>query len=150
MPSLLRQEVQGLILLRKSPSFSLKSTPFILNCLAVCLCVRVSVCLCVCLSVTQHLTSPMFFRLTNDTTYLTANEGQNICAVFSENAPLQRWSACTIVRLMRSRPFLSLRKMRMRFIMLIRLGPLSLCIVKAQEVTTKGAYRLPHAICYCS
>ena len=43
----------------------------------------------VCLSVTQHLTSPMFVRLTNDTTYLTGNEGQKICAVFSENAPLQ-------------------------------------------------------------
>ena len=48
-----------------------------------------SVCLSVCLSVTQHLTSPMFVRLTNDTTYLTGNEGQKICAVFSENAPLQ-------------------------------------------------------------
>ena len=48
-----------------------------------------SVCLSVCLSVTQHLTSPMFVRLTNDMTYLTGNEGQNICAVFPENAPLQ-------------------------------------------------------------
>ena len=46
-----------------------------------------SVCLCV--SVTQHLTSRMFFRLTNDTTYLTGNEGQNVGAVFSENASLQ-------------------------------------------------------------
>ena len=51
--------------------------------------VCVSVCLSVCLSVTQHLTSPMFVRLTNDTTYLMGNEGQKICAVFSENAPLQ-------------------------------------------------------------
>ena len=48
-----------------------------------------SVCLSVCLSVTQHLTSPMFVRLTNDTTYLTGNEGQKICAVFSGNAPMQ-------------------------------------------------------------
>ena len=40
---------------------------------------------CVCLSVTLHLTSRMFVRLTNDTTYLTGNEG----TVFSENAPLQ-------------------------------------------------------------
>ena len=42
-----------------------------------------SVCLSVCLSVsvTQHLTSPMFVRLTNDTTYLTGNEGQKICAL---------------------------------------------------------------------
>ena len=45
----------------------------------------------VCLSVTQHLTSPVFVRLTNDTTYLTGNEGQKICAVFSENAPLQSY-----------------------------------------------------------
>ena len=32
---------------------------------------------CVCVCVTLHPTSPMFFRLTNDTTYLTGNEGQN-------------------------------------------------------------------------
>ena len=31
----------------------------------------------------------MFVRLTNDTTYLTGNEGQKFRAVFSENAPLQ-------------------------------------------------------------
>ena len=43
----------------------------------------------VCLSVTQHLTSSMFVRLTNGTTYLTGNEGQKMCTVFSENAPLQ-------------------------------------------------------------
>ena len=36
-------------------------------------------------SVIQNLT----YRPTNDTTYLTGNEGQNDCAVFSENAPLQ-------------------------------------------------------------
>ena len=72
------------------------------SCLSVCLSVinprracaaRVtvvgSVCLSVCVSVTQHLTSPMFVRLTNDTTYLTDNEGQKFRAVFSENAPLQ-------------------------------------------------------------
>ena len=38
----------------------------------------------VCVSV-QNLT----YRPTNDTTYLTGNEGQYNCAVFSENAPLQ-------------------------------------------------------------
>ena len=48
-----------------------------------------SVCVCVCLSVTQHLASRMFIRPTNDMTYLTGDEGQNICGVFSENAPLQ-------------------------------------------------------------
>ena len=48
----------------------------------------VCVCVCVCVS-TQHLTSRMFIHPTNDTTYLTGNEGQKICGVFSENAPLQ-------------------------------------------------------------
>ena len=43
---------------------------------------------CVCVS-TKHLTYRMFIRPTNDTTYLTANEDQKICGVFSENAPLQ-------------------------------------------------------------
>ena len=43
----------------------------------------------VCLSVTLHLTSRVFVRLTKDTTYLTGNEGQKFCAVFSENAQLQ-------------------------------------------------------------
>ena len=47
------------------------------------------VCLCVCLSVTLHLTSGVFVRLTNDTTYATGDEGEKVCAVFSENAPLQ-------------------------------------------------------------
>ena len=58
-------------------------------CVCVCACVCVRACVCVCLSVTRHLTSPVFFRLTNDTTYLTGNEGQKIYAVFSDNAPLQ-------------------------------------------------------------
>ena len=40
---------------------------------------------------TLNLTSRVFVRLTKDTTYLTGNEGQNICAVFSENAPLQSY-----------------------------------------------------------
>ena len=47
------------------------------------------VCVCVCLSVTLNLTSRMSVRLTNDTTYLTGNEGQKYRTVFSENAPLQ-------------------------------------------------------------
>ena len=40
----------------------------------------------------------MFVCLTNDTTYLTGNEGQNFRAVLSENAPLQGYG-CSIVRL---------------------------------------------------
>ena len=48
-----------------------------------------SVCLCVCVSVTLHLTSRVFVRLTKDMTYLTGNEGQKFRTVFSETAPLQ-------------------------------------------------------------
>ena len=47
--------------------------------------VRVTVVGFVCLL----LTSRVFVRLTKDTIYLTGNEGQKICGVFSENAPLQ-------------------------------------------------------------
>ena len=50
----------------------------------------------VCLSVTQHLTSPMFVRFTNNTTYLMGNEDQNLRAVLSENALLQNFSASSI------------------------------------------------------
>ena len=32
---------------------------------------------------------------------------------------------------------------------LTRPGPFALCILKAQEVTTKGVYRLLHALYYC-
>ena len=71
----------------------------------------------VCTVCLLRLTFPMFVCLTNDTTYLTGNEGQKFRAVLSENAPLQSWSGSSIVRLMRSRPFLSLRKMRMRMVL---------------------------------
>ena len=40
-------------------------------------------------SVCVSVTFPMFVCLTNDTTYLTGNEGQNFRAVLFENAPLQ-------------------------------------------------------------
>jgi hypothetical protein len=46
------------------------------------------VCLSVCLSVILYLTPRTSVRLTNDTTYLTGNEGQNDRTVFAENAPL--------------------------------------------------------------
>ena len=45
--------------------------------------------LSVCVFVTLNLTCRMFVRLTNDTTYLTGNEGQKFRTVFSENAPLR-------------------------------------------------------------
>ena len=40
-------------------------------------------------SVTLHLTSRMIVRLTNDTTYVTGNEGHKFRTIFSENAPLR-------------------------------------------------------------
>ena len=46
-------------------------------------------CVCLCVSVTLHLTSRMSVRPRNDTIYPTGNEGQKICGVFSETAPLQ-------------------------------------------------------------
>ena len=66
-----------------------------------------------CLSVKQHLTYGASVRPENAVTYSAGNEGQNICGGFSETAPLQRSSTPSVVRLMRSRPFLSLLKMRM-------------------------------------
>ena len=68
---------------------------------------RVTVVRFVCV----HPTS--FIRPTNDTTYLTSNEGQKICALFSENAPLQSYrsySASSILVVGRLTP----RKTRMR------------------------------------
>ena len=44
---------------------------------------------CVCVSVKSHLTYGASVRLENVVTYSAGNEGQNICGVFSENAPLQ-------------------------------------------------------------
>ena len=43
----------------------------------------------VCVSVTLHLTSRVFVRLSKDMTYLMGNEGQKIRTVFSETALLQ-------------------------------------------------------------
>ena len=62
----------------------------------------------------SHLTYGASVRPENAVTYSAGNEGQKICGVFSETAPLQRSSTPSVVRLIRSRPFLSLRKMRMR------------------------------------
>ena len=73
------------------------------------------VCLSVCLSVSQHLTSGASVRLENAVTYSTGDEGQKMCGVFSETAPLQRSSTPSVVRPAYSRPFF-LRKARMRII----------------------------------
>ena len=47
-----------------------------------------SVFLCVCVSVKSHLTSGASVRPENAVTYSAGNEGQKMCGVFSETAPL--------------------------------------------------------------
>ena len=51
-----------------------------------------------CLSVKSHLTYGASVRPENAVTYSAGNEGQNICGVFSETAPLQRSSTPSVVR----------------------------------------------------
>ena len=50
------------------------------------------------LSVKSHLTYGASVRPENAVTYSAGNEGQNICGVFSETAPLQRSSTPSVVR----------------------------------------------------
>ena len=57
-----------------------------------------SVCLSVCVSVKSHLTYGASVRPENAVTYSAGNEGQKICGVFSETAPLQRSSTPSVVR----------------------------------------------------
>ena len=71
------------------------------------------VCLSVCLSV--RYTSGASFRPENAVTYSAGNEGQKICGVFSETAPLQRSSIPSNDGNMYRRPFF-VRKARMRII----------------------------------
>ena len=56
------------------------------------------VCLSVCLSVKSHLTYGASVRPENAVTYSAGNEGQKVCGVFSETAPLQRSSTPSVVR----------------------------------------------------
>ena len=53
-------------------------------------CSWVCVCVSVCLSVKSHLTSGASVHPENTVTYSADNEGQTVCGVFSETAPLQR------------------------------------------------------------
>ena len=52
----------------------------------------------VCLSVKSHLTYGASVRPENAVTYSAGNEGQKMCGVFSETAPLQRSSTPSVVR----------------------------------------------------
>ena len=67
---------------------------------------RVTVVGSVCVSVKSHLTYGASVRPENAVTYSAGNEGQKICGVFSETAPLQRYGTCCAVRYPCSRPFL--------------------------------------------
>ena len=51
------------------------------------------------LSVCLYLAGRAFIRSTNDATYLTGNEVENICAILSETSPLQSLSPTGIVPL---------------------------------------------------
>ena len=50
------------------------------------------------MSVKSHLTYGASVRPENAVTYSAGNEGQKICGVFSETAPLQRSSSPSVVR----------------------------------------------------
>ena len=91
---------------------------------------------CLCLSVTLHLTSRVFVRLTKDITYLTGNEGQKLRTVFSETAPLQSLSA--------KKPICKYTTDGMAYHGLI--DPRALRTSEAPEDATQGVYRLSHAI----
>ena len=56
------------------------------------------VCQSVCVSVKSHLTYGASVRPENAVTYSAGKEGQKICGVFSETAPLQRSSTPSVVR----------------------------------------------------
>ena len=53
--------------------------------------------LSVCLPAKSHLTYGASVRPENIVTYSAGNEGQNICGVFSEDAPLLRSSGAAVV-----------------------------------------------------
>ena len=55
------------------------------------------VCLSVCLFVKSHLTYGASVRPENAVMYSAGNDGQKICGVFSENAPLLRSSGAAVV-----------------------------------------------------
>ena len=55
-------------------------------------------CVCVCVSVNRHLTSGASVRPENAVTYSAGNEGQKICGVYSETAPLPTSSTPSVVR----------------------------------------------------
>ena len=53
---------------------------------------------CLCPFVKSHLTSGASVCPENAVTYLTGNEGQNVCGIFPETASLRRCSTPSVVR----------------------------------------------------
>ena len=88
----------------------------------------------------------MFVRLTKDTIYLTANEGQKFRTVFSENAPLQkleRIQHCT------ANAILSLRKMRIRlYFAQAYTSTGSACSVYLEGTRSHNEWRVSTLACY--
>ena len=70
----------------------------------------------------SHLTSGASVRPENAVTYSAGNEGQNICGVFSETAPLQRSSTPSVDGHTYSRPFFLRKAARMRIIVFTTCG----------------------------
>ena len=68
------------------------------------------------MSVKSHLTSGASVRPENAVTYSAGNEGQKICGIFSETAPLQRSSTPSVDGHTYSRPFFLRKAARMRII----------------------------------
>ena len=102
--------------------------------------VVVCVCLSVSQSVTRHLTSRAINRSTNNATYSVLGIQVENYVGFS-------------LKLLRSgvTAWNTIEKANMLIgTGLPWAGPLALCILKAQEVTTKGRHRLPHATYCCS
>ena len=75
---------------------------------------RVTVVGSVCLSVKSHFTSGASVCPENTITYPAGSEGQKICGVFSETAPLKRSSTAPLKAYVRSAIFL--RKVHMRIV----------------------------------
>ena len=70
----------------------------------------------------SHLTSGASVRPENAVTYSAGNEGQKICGVFSETAPLQISSTPSVDGHTYSRPFFLRKAARMRIIVFTTCG----------------------------
>ena len=84
------------------------------------------------MSVKSNLTSGVSVRPENTVTYSAGNEGQNICGVFSETAPLQRSSTTLLKVYVWFAIFLW--KARMRIVQRMRFQGLYTCSAEGSAV----------------